>query len=86
MATSFFLYADGVEGHTQYKGRLPRGLSFSHTRQQIESLLGKPSKFGGAGISNYWEEYKTMGMLIAYNTKSHLDFNARISHIALTRP
>jgi hypothetical protein len=86
MVTSFFLYAEGVDGYREYQGRLPRGLSFSHTRQQIESLLGKPSKFGGAGISNYWANYETMGVLITYNTKSYLDFNARISHIVLTRP
>jgi hypothetical protein len=84
--TSFFLYAEGTDGYSQYQGKLPLGLSFAHTRQQIESLLGKPSKVGGGGMANYWVVYETIDMVIGYNTKSYVDFNARIAHVVLLSP
>lgn len=50
---AIFLYAQGLEGFTQYEPPLPGNLRFETTREAIRSKLGKPAlsaEAGGTGI------------------------------------
>jgi hypothetical protein len=38
-----FLYAEGEDGYTQYRGAIPGGIRFDDTRAAIEAALGAPS-------------------------------------------
>lgn len=52
-----FLFA-GDETYTQWKGPLPKGLSWGMTQQEVLSQLGQPHNRGGEGEEVWlrWEE------------------------------
>jgi hypothetical protein len=54
---SCFYYAEGHEGYRQFSGELPRGLSFSDSRDDVHKKLGPPSwqrERNGRVISEKW--------------------------------
>jgi hypothetical protein len=53
-----FFYSEGHEGYKQFTGKLPRGLSFSDSRDQIIQKLGQPNwkrEKQGRTISEGWD-------------------------------
>lgn len=76
--TTVFLYSEGADGFRQYQGELPFKLSFLLSRNEIESIMGKPDKSGGKGVINYWVSYPSKGIGITYNSKQTDDLSARI--------
>ena len=78
-----FLYTNGTDGFSAYKGKVPYGLSLGDTRRQVEARLGPPAKTGGAPIINFWVDYPSKFLGITYATKSNEDFEARIATLSL---
>jgi len=59
--TGCFFYSEGHEGYRQFAGKLPRGLSFSDSRDVIIQKLGPPSwkrEDEGRTISERWDDDK----------------------------
>ncbi|MCL2021867.1 MAG: hypothetical protein FWG81_07195 [Betaproteobacteria bacterium] len=54
---TIFLYAENVEGFSQYKGEIPYSLKFSETRQSIEQRFGIPTISGGNDVIQFWVSY-----------------------------
>jgi hypothetical protein len=50
-----FLYAEGKDGYTQYGGKLPSGISFRNSRDEIVGVLG-PAK---------WQRKRDDGSVVA---------------------
>lgn len=46
---TIYLYAEGVEGFTEFQGELPRGLTFDSDHEQALQHLGHPSAQGAYG-------------------------------------
>lgn len=61
---NIFLYADGVEGFSQYPQPLPGGLLFSMSRSDVREHLGEPQRIGDpieAGpIPFAWDRYESV--------------------------
>jgi len=79
-----FFYSKGADGHAQYVGDLPFGLSFQMTRREIESILGPPESSGGSGAGDAWASYETKGIGINYDRKNPRDLKARIRDISIS--
>jgi hypothetical protein len=76
-----FLFAEGAEGYKKFKGKLPFGLSWAHTRAQIEANLGAPTASGGGGSMNYWVSYQPRKLGITYKTLSTTDMDATMHNL-----
>jgi len=54
-----FLYADGHEGHSQYKGPLPHGIKFSMDMKQVKSCFSKkPSGTSDEHLAWDFDDYR----------------------------
>jgi hypothetical protein len=51
-----FCFAEGVEGHEQYQGVMPRGISFGWTRAQVRSHVGPPDDHSSDGNDVWLDE------------------------------
>jgi hypothetical protein len=63
-----FFYSEGHEGYKQFSGKLPRGLSFSDSRDRIIQALGQPNwkrEKEGRTISERWD-YDKRSLHITY--------------------
>ena len=49
MLTAAFLYAEGADGFSAFRGKLPHGLTLSDPRGDVESKLGPPERSSGGG-------------------------------------
>jgi hypothetical protein len=47
--SAVFLYAQGVEGFTQYTGALPAGIGFTSSRAAVRAAMGEPVLSGEPG-------------------------------------
>jgi hypothetical protein len=50
---TIFLYAEGHEGFSEFKGELPSGIRFGSSRKDVRSLMGEPmmaGEIGGEGV------------------------------------
>jgi hypothetical protein len=60
---TIFLYADGVEGFSQYSKPLPGGLLFSMSRSDVREHLGEPNRIGEpmeeGPIKFAWDRYES---------------------------
>jgi hypothetical protein len=60
---SVFLHSAGYNGYQGYAGTLPKGLTFSDSREAVRARLGKPSDSGGGkfiaffGIAPMWDRF-----------------------------
>lgn len=57
--TGIFLYAEGKDDYSQYKGDLPCGLSFHQTEKIVKELLGQPNwarEKDGRIVSEAWDQ------------------------------
>jgi TIR domain len=81
--TTVLLYGDGTDGFSQYNGRLPKGLSFSDVRSQVERKCGPPLEFGGSASDyiKYWARYEDF--TVVYESSSLNDMNNKIHHIKI---
>lgn len=82
---AIFLYREGADEFSQYKGKLPFGIDWKMSREAIEDILGIPSFYGGEGIINLYAPYRKKGISINYNTKSLTDSAAKMAYITLVR-
>lgn len=66
--STVFLYSEGHEKYHQYQGRLPAGLRFTDTREEVIARLGSPSLSGAADITPVWDKYyrETWSLHISY--------------------
>lgn len=61
--TSIQLYRQGYQEFKGFTGPLPEGISFEHTRLDVERLLGNPSESGGGiyiqhfGEAPVWDRF-----------------------------
>jgi hypothetical protein len=60
---TIFLYADGLEGFSQYQKPLPGGLLFSMSRSDVREHLGEPNRIGEPSeegpIKFAWDRYES---------------------------
>jgi hypothetical protein len=60
---TIFLYADEVEGFSQYQKPLPGGLLFSMSRSDVREHLGEPNRIGDpieeGPIKFAWDRYES---------------------------
>jgi hypothetical protein len=75
------LHAGTIHGYACYRGTLPRELTFSDTRRDVERRLGRPETCQGGGeffpySARYW-----MGVSIDYQGKGLRDPDNRIASI-----
>jgi hypothetical protein len=71
-------YANGYQGHVQFQGVLPCGLSFEDSQQKVRKKLGRPTTSGGGrmlpviGKAPAWDRYdeSALSLHIQYATDS----------------
>jgi hypothetical protein len=61
--TEVGVYAAGYEGYKQYPGRLPKGITFEATREEVRKALGRPVDSGGGNrfgalVFPEWDRYR----------------------------
>lgn len=87
-----YLYLNGEDEITPYKGELPYGLKFYDTLGALEYRL-KKQDVGNAGLPDqgsspdhihYWATYKDAGMTIIYNSP-YADEDATINSILIRK-
>ena len=84
---AIFLYNDGTEGFSGYKGTLPLGLDMNMKNVQVVKLLGEPSKKSPYNnVSPLWIEYSSKGLLINFKYKSYDDLDNPITCVSLFSP
>ena len=65
-------HGDGVDGHRQFAGTLPHGLSIRQTRREIERKLGSPATL--YGFENKVDaEYPQLGVRLEFQGKTPRD-------------
>lgn len=70
--SAIHLYSEGHEGYLQFAGTVPAGASFSMSRGEVRSLLGKPveSGDGGAvmlpGLRPAWDAFHVDGQRLHF--------------------
>jgi hypothetical protein len=76
------LYSEDAD-YRQYQGKLPCGLSFAMTRQEVESILGLPDSVAGTYDVNatYYRESKKI--IVNYESDIAEDFDAQIRDMTL---
>jgi len=74
---------------SQYQGKLPEGINFSLSMQEVEERLGTPVQTSNNTESKYWEMYSinngSEAMYITYNTNNSAIKNALISDIRVEK-
>eukprot|EP00126_Sphaerothecum_destruens_P004281 Sdes_comp18089_c0_seq1m7514 len=55
--SAIHFYNAGVDGYSQFPGKLPCGLKFSDTNVHVVKKLGEPSDKGGGGSIPIWITY-----------------------------
>lgn len=86
---AIFLYSEGLEGYKQFSGALPEGISFSSSRSNLQSHIGKPSASGGGqiiqpfGKTNVWDRFDRENYCLHVR---YADDEASINLVTLMRP
>lgn len=78
------LFAAGEDGHRQYPGELPEGLTFADTRADVERKLGRP--FTSDGETTYLAMYPRHGIEVAYEAGAPRDPAVRVRRLTMTAP
>lgn len=81
---SVYTHADDGIGFKQFQGELPYGLSFKNSRSEVKAILGQPDASGGGSASTCYDNYKSKGILVSYNTYSCSRMDAMVSAIAVS--
>lgn len=68
------VFAEGVNGYTQYAGDLPYGLSFNDTLSDVERKIGKAEESGREKLIcragyEYWASYRGLGVEVRYKSR-----------------
>lgn len=57
---SIFLYGNGRDGFSEYRGLLPAGLTFHNTREEVHHKLGEPVRSGpGPEVDTTWDLFQS---------------------------
>src|ERR1035437_2897307 len=83
--TSVFLYSEGSDEYTRFKGDIPYNLQFSDTRKIVEQKLGKPDDAGAGGVVNNYSGWNSKGIQITYSSLDTNDMLNPIHHIAIIK-
>jgi hypothetical protein len=78
--SAIFLYAEGVQGHSQFDGALPCDLKFGATRPEIRKQLGTPSWSSPAMPIDRWS-MKDYGVTVWFTGA-----NESIGHVIVHLP
>ncbi|MDX3195646.1 hypothetical protein PV458_45205 [Streptomyces sp. MN03-5084-2B] len=78
IVTSVHMHAAGHEGHQQFRGPLPRGITFRDTRSTARAKFGKPSSSGEPkqhyllGKTSAWDKWRFPEYILhlSYNSSS----------------
>lgn len=79
--THVFLYSGRSDGYSQYKSRLPKGITFDDTRSQVQRKCGVAHSIEGNEIINCRDEYE--GFSVSYVSKDASDMTIKIAHVAV---
>jgi hypothetical protein len=76
-----FLYSGITEEYSQYKGQLPKGITFDDPRSVVQRKCGVAQSIEGDEIINSRDEYE--GFSVTYVSKDASDMTIKIAHIAI---
>ena len=95
-----YLYVNGPEDVSAYKGELPFGLEATDTMADVENKLGslkeihapqagwepgQPDEGFSRDLTHYWAIYNRFGMTVVYNTPAANDKSATIYAVLLSQ-
>jgi hypothetical protein len=95
-----YLYVNGTEDFSAYKGELPFGLESTDTMADVEHKLGSPKEIhapqagwkpgqpdegGSPDRIHYWATYKRFGMTVIYNTPAANDKAATLYAVLISQ-
>lgn len=80
------IYFDPIKpGIKRYEGKLPLGLSFQHTRKQIETILGRSDSSVSIPAVGCQALYAAKGMIIVYNGEQLDNPNALMRYMIISK-
>lgn len=85
------LYAEGHQGSSGFRGRIPCGLRFNMSREEVRELLGQPDSHSDGGIETFLGAYPPWDSFRRAYFELHVEytkgeFASGIRLITLRRP
>ena len=73
--TTVFLYSEGYEGYRQFRGVMPRSLSWGDSREAVRGRLGQPSLSGDGG-----EALFSLGISSPFDRYDYHDYSLHVRY------
>ncbi len=68
------LYANGRDGHSEFKGLLPFGLSFRNSRAEIRAVLGEPVEADDGGVLPIIGAYNPFDLFVCEDQSVRVEY------------